>query len=154
MNEKEFASFLDFWIEDKREEIVDCLLELIRIPSVGSEPAEGMPFGKEVGKALQFFVDAAERFGLKTKNVDGYAAHAEIGAGQELVMALTHVDIVPAGSGWTRDPWGEVADGYVYGRGALDNKGPSVACLYAIRALKESGVPLKRRVRHVVGGNE
>lgn len=42
MNEKEFASFLDFWIEDKREEIVDCLLELIRIPSVGSEPAEGI----------------------------------------------------------------------------------------------------------------
>jgi succinyl-diaminopimelate desuccinylase len=86
--------------------------------------------------------------------VDGYAVHAEIGSGEEMAMTLTHVDIVPVGSHWTKNPLGEVSDGYVYGRGSQDNKGPTVACLYALRALKESGAPLKRRVRHVVGGNE
>jgi succinyl-diaminopimelate desuccinylase len=154
MNEKEFASYLDSWIEPRRDEIVDCLLRLLRIPSVGTEPLEGMPFGEEVDKALRFVTGEAERFGMKTKNVDGYAVHAEIGSGEEMAMTLTHVDIVPIGSGWTKDALGEVSDGYVYGRGAQDNKGPTVACLYALRALQESGVPLKRRVRHVVGGNE
>ncbi|HHY76282.1 MAG TPA: Sapep family Mn(2+)-dependent dipeptidase [Firmicutes bacterium] len=154
MNEKEFAAYLDAWLEPKRDEIVDCLVRLIRIPSVGTEPVDGKPFGEEVDRALRFVVDEAGRFGMKTKNVDGYAVHAEIGSGDEMVMALTHVDVVPIGSGWTKDPLGEVAGGFVYGRGAQDNKGPTVACLYALRALKESGVPLKRRVRHVVGGNE
>jgi succinyl-diaminopimelate desuccinylase len=154
MNEKEFASYLDSWIEPKRDEIVDCLLRLLRIPSVGADPVEGKPFGEEVDKALRFVTGEAERFGMKTKNVDGYAVHAEIGSGEEMAMTLTHVDIVPTGSGWTKDALGEVSDGYIYGRGAQDNKGPTVACLYALRALKESGVPLKRRVRHVVGGNE
>lgn len=154
MNEKEFASYLDSWIEPKRDEIVDCLLRLLRIPSVGTEAVDGKPFGEEVDKALRFVTQEAERFGMKTKNVDGYAVHAEIGSGEEMAMTLTHVDIVPIGSGWTKDALGEVSEGYVYGRGAQDNKGPTVACLYALRALKESGVPLKRRVRHVVGGNE
>jgi succinyl-diaminopimelate desuccinylase len=154
VNEKEFASFLDAWIAPKRDEIVDCLLRLLSIPSVGAEPAERMPFGEEVDRALRFVVTEADRFGMKTKNVDGYAVHAEIGSGEEMAMTLTHVDIVPVGSGWTKNPLGEVSDGHVYGRGAQDNKGPTVACLFALRALQESGIPLKRRVRHVVGGNE
>ncbi len=62
MNEKEFASFLDAWIAPKRDEIVDCLLRLLSIPSVGAEPAEGMPFGEEVDKALRFVVAEADRF--------------------------------------------------------------------------------------------
>lgn len=154
MNEKEFASYLDSWIAPKRDEIVDCLLRLLRIPSVGTEAAGGKPFGDEVDKALKFYMDEAAKSGMKTKNVDGYAVHAEIGSGAEMAMALTHVDVVPIGSGWSKDPLGEVSDGYVYGRGSQDNKGPTVACLYALLALKESGVSLKRRVRHVVGGNE
>lgn len=154
MNEKEFGSYLDSWIAPKREEIVDTLVRLLRIPSVGTEAVDGKPFGHEVDKALKFYVDEAGKYGMATKNVDGHAVHAEIGSGGEMAMALTHVDIVPIGSGWTKDPLGEVSDGCVYGRGAEDNKGPTVACLYALRALKESGAPLRRRVRHVVGGNE
>ncbi len=154
MDEKQFASYLDSWIPEHRDEIVRSLLDVLRIDSVGTPGSPGKPFGQEVDRAINWFVDEAAAFAMKTRNVDGFAAHAEIGAGQEIAMALTHVDIVPAGSGWSKDPFGEVFDGQIYGRGSQDNKGPTVACLYALRAIMESGAPLKRRIRHVVGGNE
>lgn len=154
VNEKEFATYLDSWIPAHKQEIIGCLLRMLRIPSVGTDPVDGKPFGVEVDRAYQFYLDEAQKAGMSTKNVDGYAVHAEIGSGKEMAMALTHVDIVPVGSGWSKDPYGEVVGGYVYGRGSQDNKGPTVACLYALRALNEGCAPLKRRARHVVGGNE
>ncbi len=154
MNEKEFASYLDTWIPAHKQEILDCLMGLLRIPSVGTDVVDGKPFGVEVDNAYRFYLDQANKYGMRTKDVDGYAVHAEIGSGDEMAMALTHVDIVPAGSGWSKDPYGEVAGDLIYGRGSQDNKGPTVACLFALKALQESGAPLKRRVRHVVGGNE
>lgn len=154
MDQKEFASYLEDWIPKHSEEIISSLLELISIPSIEKTPSEGQPFGPEVARAFDFCTKKAESFGISSKNVDGYAVHGEIGSGQEMAMALTHVDIVPIGTGWTRHPLGEVYDGKVYGRGAQDNKGPTIACLYALKAIKESGVPLRRRIRHVIGGNE
>lgn len=154
MDDKAFSAFLDRWIPEHKDEMVQSLLGLLRIDSVGTPPLEGKPFGVEVDRAIVYFINEAEKYGMKTKNVDGYAAHAEIGEGQEMAMTLTHVDIVPAGTGWDHDPFGEVHEGVIYGRGTTDNKGPTVANLFALRALKEAGVPLKRRVRHVVGGNE
>ena len=154
MDEREFRTYLDSWIPAHRDEIVKCLLDLIRIPSVGTDPVGDKPFGVEVDRAFRFYLDEARKAGFATKDVDGYAVHAEIGSGDGIAMALTHVDIVPVGSGWSKDPYGELSDGFVYGRGSQDNKGPTVACLYALKALKESGAPLKMRVRHVVGGNE
>ena len=154
MDDKTFSGFLDTWIPEHKDEMVQSLLGLLKIDSVGAPPLDGKPFGAEVDKAIQYFIAEAEKYGMKTKNVDGYAAHAEIGAGDEMAMTLTHVDIVPAGTGWDHDAFGEVHEGIIYGRGTTDNKGPTVASLFALRALKEAGVPLKRRVRHVVGGNE
>lgn len=154
MNEKEFASYLDKWIPAHKQEILDCLMRLLRFPSVGTEAVDGKPFGVEVDNAYRFYLEEAKKMGMQTKDVDGYAVHAEIGSGKEMAMALTHVDIVPVGSGWTKDPYGEVSGDLIYGRGSQDNKGPTAACLFALKALVESGAPLKRRVRHVVGGNE
>lgn len=154
MDEKAFSAFLDKWIPEHKDEIIESLLGLLKINSVGAQPLEGKPFGEEVDRAIQYFIDEARKYGMMTKNVDGYAAHAEIGSGEEMAMTLTHVDIVPAGTGWDHDPFGELHEGLIYGRGSTDNKGPTVASLFALRALKEAGAPLKRRVRHVVGGNE
>lgn len=154
MDEKQFASYLDEWLPRHQDEIVSCLMDLLAVPSVGGEPAPGKPFGEKVDDAFNYYIARAASLGLVTKNVDAYAVHSEIGSGPEMVMALTHVDVVPAGKGWTRNPWGEVSEGKIFGRGAQDNKGPTVACLYALKALKDANVPLKRRVRHVVGGNE
>ncbi len=154
MQQSDFLNYLDGWIEEHKDEILSSLLELISIPSTDQPPEEKMPFGPEIAKAFHVFLKKAEGFGFETRNVDGYAVHAQYGSGDKLIMALTHVDIVPIGSGWSRKPYGEIYDGKVFGRGAQDNKGPTIACLYALKAIKDSGLPLNNRIRLVVGGNE
>ena len=63
--------------------------------------------------------------------------------------------VVPAGSGWTSDPFTLTRkDGRLIGRGVLDDKGPAISSLYALRAIKEAGIPLKRRVRIFLGCDE
>lgn len=154
MSNHKFSKYLDGWIPKHKDEIISTLLELIAIPSTEQPAKESMPFGPEVDRAFRSFLAKAQDFGLSTRNIDGYAVHAELGAGEQMAMALTHIDIVPFGTGWTRNPKGEIHNGKIFGRGAQDNKGPTVACLYALKAIKDSGLPLTRRIRHVVGGNE
>ena len=75
------------------------------------------------------------------KNVDGYAGHVEYGEGEEYVCVMNHLDVVAAGEGWTRPPFGGVLEGnLLYGRGATDNKGPAVAALYCLCALRDLGL--------------
>ena len=58
-------------------------------------------------------------------------------------------------SNWKSDPFtAEIRDGRIYGRGAIDDKGPAVAVLYALRAIRESGIPLRKNVRFLLGCNE
>jgi succinyl-diaminopimelate desuccinylase len=58
-----------------------------------------------------------------------------------------HFDVVPAGAGWTRDPFGgEVSDGRIYGRGACDMKAGIAAAVYAAEAIRRAGVELKGSV--------
>ena len=94
--------------------------------------------------------------GFRTENFDNYVGHIEFGEGEEMLGILGHVDVVPAGEGWDFDPWGgEIADGKIFGRGTLDDKGPIVTCLYAMKILKDAGVPLnKKRIRVILGTNE
>lgn len=69
---------------------------------------------------------------------------------------LAHLDIVPAGDGWTvTEPFVPVVkDGKIYGRGTADDKGPAIAALYAMRAVKELGIPVKKNVRLILGTDE
>lgn len=148
------------WIEAHRQEIVETTQGLLRIPSVEGVPAPGAPFGAETRQALDYAVGVGERFGLTPKHLDGYAAHAEwaapgVAPDAPIVGALAHVDVVPAGTGWTHPPFGaEIADGKIYARGATDDKGPAMAALWALLAVKECAVPLTRRIRLILGANE
>ncbi|MFO7176955.1 dipeptidase PepV, partial [Enterococcus faecium] len=76
---------------------------LLQIPSVldESKAAPNMPFGPEVRQALDYMFEIGERDGFKTKDVGGYAGHLEYGDGEEIVGILCHLDVVPAGDGWT-----------------------------------------------------
>jgi succinyl-diaminopimelate desuccinylase len=141
--------------ERYRDQIVSDLQELVRIPSVEGEAEPGKPFGAEPYRALELMLAKAESLGLATKNVDGYAGHAEHGSGEEIVGVLVHLDVVPAGDGWTKPPFdGLVEDGRLYGRGASDNKGPAVAALYCLRAVADVLPNPKRRIRVIFGTNE
>ena len=63
---------------------------------------------------------------------------ARIGEGRPRIVVPVHLDTVPAGDGWTTDPFEPVIEnGRVIGRGAKDNKGPLAAMMLAARYLKE-----------------
>lgn len=125
------------------------------IDSSYSQPEEGMPFGKGSAKALAWAEDFGKKLGLNVRNIDNYAVAMDWSDKDPKLGILSHLDVVPAGEGWTYEPFGCTVDnGYIYGRGAIDDKGPSVAVLYAVKCLKEAGVELKHGLRLIMGGNE
>lgn len=129
--------------------------ELLRIPSVKAEGRPGQPFGPGPAQALERALAEGERLGFAVRNVEGYAGHVEAGGGGELVGVLCHLDVVPAGDGWSRPPFGgEVADGFLVGRGAVDDKGPSAAALYAMAAVARAEPRWRRRLRLIFGTDE
>lgn len=144
-------------IEKRRAEFIRDTQAFLQIKSVFDEETRSSeaPMGEGIAKAMNFLLHKAEKEGFITKNVDGYAGHIEWGEGQELVGVLCHVDVVPEGEGWSSDPYAaEIRDGKIYARGALDDKGPTMAAFYALKIVKELGLPLKRRVRLILGTDE
>ncbi len=142
-------------IEELSEEMIETIIRMVRIDSVESEAKPGAPFGEGVKKALDAALKTADDMGFQTVNVDNYMGYAAYGQGEEYVCAVGHLDVVPVGTGWKQPPFsGYEKDGVIYSRGVLDNKGPIFACLYALYALKELEIPLKRQVRIIFGCDE
>lgn len=142
-------------IEEKCDAMVAGLQRCIRIPSVYAADGSGQPYGAAAAACLEDALAQAASLGFATCNMDGQLGWCEYGQGEEMVAVLCHLDVVPAGDGWTVPPFeGRVMNGRIYGRGAMDDKGPALAALYGLLAVKESGVPLRRRVRLIFGLNE
>lgn len=134
-------------------ELTDSILRLVAIDSIESTPSEGAPFGKGNLEALLQTLDLMKSWGFSVKNLDGYCGYAEIGDGEPFGI-LGHLDVMPVGKGWTRNPWGEIADGIIYGRGVMDDKGPMLCAMYAVKALLDEGKKPKKRIRFIFGCNE
>jgi len=146
---------IDFTLMSQKNEMIGALQQMLRIKSVKSEPQTNMPYGKGVFDALQRILILADNMDFDSVNLYSHVGYAEYGEGDEMLAILTHIDVMPAGEGWTVPPFdGTVKDGRVYGRGAIDNKGPAVASLYALAALKENCVTLNKRVRLIFGCDE
>lgn len=132
-----------------KDEMLADLKELLEIKSVSSDNTE------ECGRALDFMLKKARSFGLEVKNIENKAGHAQLGDGGKLCGALTHLDVVPAGRGWSYEPFTLTrADGRLYGRGIDDDKGASIVDLYCLRALKESEIQGKNTLRAIFGTDE
>ena len=145
------------YLEAHKQEMIDFLAELVAIPSVQGEAEEGFPFGREPARALETMLKKCEEFGFTVENVDNYAGSADINDMPAELAVLTHLDVVPVGTGWTTDPYVlryEPDTDKLVGRGAIDDKGPAVAALFAARAVKELGLPLKKGIRLIFGTNE
>lgn len=135
------------------DNLLNSLLGCLSFLSVQGEPAPDAPFGSEVKKALDFTLDLASSMGFRTENLDGYCGIADIGNGPVFGI-LGHLDVVPVGKGWTANPRGEIKDGVIYGRGVMDDKGPVLCCLYAVKRLIDEGFVPKRKIRFILGCNE
>lgn len=144
-------------VEKRREALLADLFSLLEINSErdDSKADKEHPFGPGPVQALHKFLEIAERDGYETKNVDNYAGHFTFGEGQEELGIFAHMDVVPAGSGWNTDPYKpEIIDGKLYARGSSDDKGPTMACYYGLKIIKDLGLPVSKRVRFVVGTDE
>ena len=145
------------------DDLVNSLSKFIQFDS-SLKPAEGeYPFGKETADCLAYFLSLAEEMGFETHNYDNYVGEVVFGTGEEFAI-LAHLDVVPAGSGWKYPPFGgvindDISNGGVigkkiWGRGAMDDKGPAMVCLYALKALKDEGFKPCRKIKLIVGCNE
>ena len=136
-------------ILDYMEELKHDLNELISIRSVSCEGSD------EPEKALDYILKRAADFGFTVKKIGNIAGHIEYGEGDEIAAVLAHVDVVPAGEGWSVPPFQLTEkDGRMYGRGLVDDKGPAMTALYCLKALKDNGIVPKRKIRLIIGAAE
>ncbi len=148
---------IDRFIQAHQSDLVRDISRLVSIPSVEGPAAPGAPFGVESRRALDCALDIAAELGLAVCNCENKIGYASVGEdrGAGYLATITHVDVVPAGEGWTADPFTlRERDGYLIGRGVMDDKGPSVLCLYALKYLLDSGLTLRYPVRALLGANE
>lgn len=143
-------------VNSLQDEMLESILELVRIDSVEGEASNDAPFGAGVRQALLKALDISSRLGFETVSLDNYIGYAQYGTGEDgYACAIGHVDVVPVGEGWKQPPFsGHMENGTIYSRGVLDNKGPVMACLYGLAALKKLGLSLKRPVRIIFGCDE
>lgn len=141
-----------------KDEFLTSLKTLISYPSVLNEGENGTPFGQAIQDVLEKTLEICRGLGFTTYlDPKGYYGYAEIGQGAELLAVLCHLDVVPSGdeADWQTPPFeATIKDGWIFGRGAQDDKGPSMAALYAVKALLDSGVTFKKRVRFIFGTDE
>ncbi|MGL5314034.1 MAG: M20 family metallopeptidase [Peptostreptococcaceae bacterium] len=144
-------------VMELQNEMITSIVDCVKIPSVISEAKEGCPFGENIDKALRHTLELCKSLGFKTVYKDGYYGYAEIGEGEELIGILGHLDVVPEGEleSWDVPPYeGVIKDGKLYGRGTQDDKGPTIAAIYAVKALMDLGVKFDKRVRFIFGTDE
>lgn len=144
-------------VENRRDELIKDAQELLKIKSVLDEEhaSPEASLGEGVKEALEFLLQLGAEDGFTAKNVGNLAGHLEFGQGEEIVGILCHVDVVPEGDGWASDPYGaEIRDGKIFARGAIDDKGPTMAAYYAMKIVKELELPLNKRVRMIIGTDE
>ena len=147
---------IDLFVEENKERLIADIARLVAVPSVESAAQEGAPFGPGPRKALDTALEIARDLGLKTVDCEHYLGYAVVGEDREDYLAsIVHVDVVPVGEGWESDPWTVIEkEGYLFGRGVMDDKGPAVIMLYALKYLQEKGIPLKYPFRAMMGANE
>ncbi len=136
-------------VDRATDEIVRYTADLVRIPTVN-------PPGSEYEACAHFIGDDLERrgFGVEYIAAEGLPEHtarfprvnvvgSRRGGAGPVVHLNGHFDVVPAGEGWTVDPFGGlVRDGRIYGRGVCDMKAGIAAALFAAEAIERAGVRL------------
>lgn len=143
------------YLDSCRERMVEDVRTLVRIPSVEGAAKPGMPYGEENYRVLCAAMEMAKKMGFHVRCFGNRVMTAELNGGKANLGIIAHLDVVGAGDGWEYPPYDvTVKDGVMYGRGTADDKGPAVAALYAMKAVKEAGPELSGNVRLILGTAE
>lgn len=147
---------LERYFEENKEAFLDAICRLIRIESIKGPEEPGSPFGKAPAEALEEALRIAAGMGFAVRNYENYVGTVDFQAKETQLDILAHLDVVPAGEDWTvTRPFAPVIkDGRLYGRGSADDKGPAMAALFAMKAIKDLGIPLEKNVRLIFGTDE
>lgn len=147
---------IDAYIDSKKDEMIADLSALVKIDSQRSDAKDGMPFGEGAAKVLAAAENMMKQYGFLTRNYDNYVVTGDFSEEEKGLDILAHLDVVPVTEDWTvTQPFEpKIVGDRIYGRGTADDKGPAIAALYAMRAIKELGIPLKRNVRLILGSDE
>lgn len=168
----------DKWLDEHKQDLVEQLRAVVRIPSLEGpaieaapgkpSPGPGMPptpptppspFGVEVRKCEDYVIKIATQMGLDAKDHDGFYATVDAGVEEgkkkEVLGIVAHLDVVPEGTGWEYPAYSsDIVGDKIYGRGTVDDKGPAIASLFALKSVVDSGYKFKRQVRLLYGLNE
>ena len=147
---------LKAYMEAHRQQMIDDISALVAIKSDRGEPAPGAPYGEGPAAALDKAMEICAGKGFAVKNWDGYVGTADMNDKEPGLDILAHLDVVPVSDGWTvTEPFTpKLVGNKLYGRGTADDKGPAMAALYAMMAVKELGIPLKANCRLILGTDE
>ena len=161
MSDERLRDEIEEYVNGVWPDVVADIASLVEVNSVEDleHAAPGAPFGPAPKEALTRALRIARRLGMDVTDEDGYIGYADIPGDEGQIATIGHADIVPTGTGWDGDPLTlERRDGFLIGRGILDDKGPLVLSLYAanfVRLLAERrGTTLPRAIRCIVGCNE
>ena len=153
MDEQIIDRFLDkYWTE-----YLDDVMSLVRLRSVSTPDSSGKyPFGSGCAEVLDAALAMGSQMGFAAENHAYYCGSILMpGMTKSEIGMFAHLDVVPEGDGWLKPPYSPyIKDGWLYGRGSSDNKGPAVTALYAMRCLQENGVRLRHTVRLFLGCSE
>ena len=159
MTRTELLAKAEKWIAAHREEYITELQSIARIPSVSradlAQP--GAPFGPDCRKVLDHALERGRFYGFDTADHDGYAGSITWGDYDHSIGVIAHLDVVPVGDGWVYPTFGATylpEHDVLIGRGVDDNKSAFVAGLFAMRMLREFGVPMRHGVRLICGTSE
>ncbi|MHA5099448.1 dipeptidase PepV [Oenococcus oeni] len=143
-----------------QKQLLKDLKSLVAVKSVRDDlnSSDDAPLGPGPRDGLYKFSEMTgrDKFQLKIlKNVVSYLEYAPKGADDQYVAILAHVDVMPAGDGWETDPFKAVErSGKIFGRGTADDKGPGLAAYYGLKIVRDLNLPLKHRVRFILGSDE
>ena len=145
-----------FHSAEHRQQMLDAIVRLCRIPSEKGSPMPGKPYGEGPAAALGEALKLAQELGFPVKNYDNYVGAVDLCDKASRLDILAHLDVVPAGEGWTvTEPFAPLVVGdRIYGRGTADDKGPAICALFAMKAVKDLGIPLSGNCRLILGCDE
>ena len=142
---------IENFIIKNKENILGDIRALVRFESVNGRVPENRA-------CLAFFLARAQELGFQTRmTTTEDVGVIEMGTGTETLGILVHLDVVATGDPekWIDPPFsGAVHDGFIWGRGTVDDKGAAVMCLYAMKALVESGIDLPKKIQLIAGTSE
>lgn len=143
------------WVDAHERELLTDIARLVAVRSVKGEPEADAPFGAGPRAALDVALRMCEGYGFATACYGGAVGTADLNSLPSGLDILAHLDVVGEGDGWETDPYSAVVhDGCLFGRGTDDDKGPAVMALYALRCVKELGIPMKSGCRLILGTDE